>query len=178
MRTERIIDSDPVAMCNQYQCYTTKLEAALHDENLTLDDRLTAGAILMYANMCLRSAEFCNLHKDLLCFNSQDVPCFKMTLNIMGQDQPSYLPVGHAMKGAAAGYLKLREQCAIADTSPYLFILDKKEGTPETLKKGLRKFCGRNATLMFFRRFYNYVSENYYEEFDWRQHPDDNAPVQ
>lgn len=172
MSNNKPLYTNPIAMCNLHKQYVTKLEAVLHNENAPLDNRLTASALLMYSNMCLGSAEFCNLQKDLLCFNNQGIPCFKITINFNGQDEPSYLPVGHKMNNAAAGYLKLRERCVIAKTSPYLFILNKKEGSPKILKKGLRKFCGRKATLMFFREYYNYVSENYTEEFDWRQHPE------
>ena len=142
--------------------YVKKLETTFNLANEPFNDRMSAGILLVQSELGMRTGELCNLSKDCLHYDGQGTPHIEIKRAV--SDSPYHKSISidcsPELEIRVKALLKLREQCPAAETSPYLYVLDKKgKGSekkpvnPEFLNAKFRKFCGDDARVNMLRLY-------------------------
>lgn len=138
--------------------YEKKLETIFNLANEPFNDRMSAGILLVQSELGMRTRELCNLSRDCLHYDGQGTPRIK--IKRAGRDSSFSIYCSPELEKRLKALLKLREQCPTAETSPYLYVLDKKgKGSekkpvnPEYLNAKFKKFCGDDAKVYMLRLY-------------------------
>lgn len=116
------------------------MNRVMRDETMPMNDRLTAGIILMESQMGLRPAELCALKKDCLhwlcCSDGKKRPYIEYnSMKEAKDDHESFLVqtiCTPLLLQTIEYYLPLRQKCAYADESDFMLVFDKINGVKKT----------------------------------------------
>ncbi|MCR5827556.1 MAG: hypothetical protein K6G53_03980 [Bacteroidales bacterium] len=146
-----------------YNGLLTMFHEVMYDKRLPLNDRLTAGIMLLETQLGLRKSEICALEKDFLGYHLCDTgklePYISYNCIKASRGDMEVIPIQtwctELCESTAKDYLELRQQCVYADSTDFLYILD-----PRSIDRdGLFPVAPYTLLSLYHRICYRYALE-------------------